>query len=239
MIYQAVIESGQESENMLWVVWLTAAMLGSALTLAIVVKLLHGVFLCKPAPRIRTTQIEHAAWPAALPMTLLAAVCVVFGVFAFSIPLRFFILPAVNEAVEFPGTWWAGQASGLLLVAFILGWTVYAFAMRNGRLRKCPTFIGGERMDETWLPGEPAGPDRHVEVTGVDFYRTLEKLPVLNPFYELANRKVFDIYDAAGKAVAWPVAVLRGAHTGLLSLYLIWFILGLLAVVYIMMQGVS
>jgi len=239
MVYQGVIESGISSGSMLWVVWLAAAVLGSAFTLASFVKVLHSVFLCKPSPHIRKTSIQKAAWPAVLPMLFLAGLCVLFGVFAHAIPLPFFILPAVGEPVTFPGTWWATRASGLLLVAFLVGWIVYAFAMRHGKLRKCPTYIGGERMDETRIPGVPAGAERHVEVTGVDFYQTVEELPVLKPIYEMARRKAFDIYETGGKATAWLSNMLRAAHTGLLPLYLIWFVLGLLAILYMMMQGTS
>lgn len=239
MVYQGVIESGNNSGNMLWVVWLAAAILGSALTLASFVKVLHSVFLCKPSPHIRKTDIQRVALPAAIPMVFLAGLCVLFGVFAHVIPLPFFIMPAVGEEATFPGTWRATQASGLLLVAFLIGWAVYAFTMRNGKLRKVPTFIGGERMDETRIPGVPIGPDRHVEVTGVDFYRTVEQLPVLKPMYELARRKILDVYETSGKAAAWLTGILRGAHTGLLPLYLTWCVLGLLAILYLMMNGVS
>jgi formate hydrogenlyase subunit 3/multisubunit Na+/H+ antiporter MnhD subunit len=238
MVYQAVIESGRSSGSMLWVVWLVAAMLGSALTLASFVKVLHGVFLCKPSPHIRKTNIRKAAWPVALPMVILAGLCVLFGVFAHAIPLRLFILPAVRQSVVFPGTWWAGQAAGLLLVAFLVGWMVYAFTLRNRKLRTCPTYIGGERLDEARIPGVPEGVERHVEVTGVDFYQTVEQLPVLKPMYELAHRKVFDVYVTGGKAIAWVITRLRYAHTGLLPRYLIWFVLGLLAVLYVMMEGI-
>jgi formate hydrogenlyase subunit 3/multisubunit Na+/H+ antiporter MnhD subunit len=237
MVYQAVIQSGTGSGSMLWVVWLTAAMLGSALTLASFVKVLHSVYLCKPSPNIRATQMRKAAWPAVLPMLLLAGVCVLFGVFAYAIPLRWFILPAVGQPVDFPGTWWAGQATGLLLVAFLVGWIVYAFTLRKGKLRKCRTYIGGERLDEARIPGVPAGAERHVEVTGVDFYQTVEQLPVLNSLYEMAHKKMFDIYETGGKAMGWLIGLLRAAHTGLLSLYLTWFVLGLLALLYVMMEG--
>lgn len=239
MVYQAVIESGQDSGSVLWVVWLATAMLGSALTLALFVKMLHSVFLCKPSPHIRKQNIRAAAWPAVMPLMFLAGLCVLFGVFAHSIPLPYFILPALNEPVTFPGTWRATQASGLLLVAFLLGWIVYAFTMRNGKLRKVPTFIGGERMDETRIPGVPVGPERHVEVTGVDFYLTVEQLPVLKTMYEMARRKLFDIYETSGKGSAWLTNCLRGLHAGLLPTYLTWCVLGLIAILYVMMQGTS
>ncbi len=237
MVYQSLIELGRDGGNMLWVVWLAAAMMGSALTLALFVKVLHGVFLCKPSPEIRATDIRQASWAMALPMVALAGVCVVFGIFAHVIPLPLLIQPAVGEAVTFSGTWWAGQASGLLLVAFLVGWMVYALALRNGKLRKVPTYIGGERLDETRIPGEPVGPQRHVEVTGVDFYQTVEEFPALRPVFRIARTRIFDVYESCGKATARVTETLRGAHTGLLPHYLTWFVIGLLVILCFMMRG--
>ena len=48
MIYQGII-SGGEGAGLGWIVWLAVAMLGSALTLASFVKVLHATFLCKPS----------------------------------------------------------------------------------------------------------------------------------------------------------------------------------------------
>jgi formate hydrogenlyase subunit 3/multisubunit Na+/H+ antiporter MnhD subunit len=237
MVYQAVIESGRHSGNMLWVIWLTAAVVGSALTLASFVKVLHGVFLCKPSPQVRQATIHRASWPATLPMLLLAGLCVTFGIFAQAIPLRYLIQPAVGQPLNFTGTYWAGQAAGLLLIAFALGWLVYAFAIRGGKLRKVSTYIGGERMEETRIEGVPAGSQRHVEVTGVDFYETIEQLPVLRRFYLAAQTKLFDIYDSGAAASAWMINLLRTAHTGLLTSYLTWFVLGLLGILYVMMEN--
>lgn len=170
-------------------------------------------------------------------MALLASLCVVFGIFAHVIPLPLLILPAVGQPVTFPGTWWATQASGLLLIAFVLGWIVYALAMRNGKLRRVPTYIGGERMNEVRIPGVPKGTSRHVEVTGIDFYQTVEQLPALEALYKLAHTRIFDIYESIGKASEWTTDLLRRAHTGLLPLYLTWFVFGLLAILYVMMEG--
>lgn len=237
IIYQSIIASGQDNGGMLWVVWLAVAMMGSALTMAVIVKLLHAVFLCKPSPAVRESKISRASISAVLPMALLAGLCVAFGVLANELPLRLLILPAVGEPVTFGGTWFAGQATILLLVAFLLGWLVYALTLRNGKLRKCPTFIGGENLDEARIPGVPAGAQRHVEVTGVDFYQTVQQLPMLKSLFVMARLKMFDIYSSTGKALAKPVRVLQIAHNGLLSFYLIWFLLGLLAIVYWMMEG--
>nr|NIL97308.1 hypothetical protein [Planctomycetales bacterium]NIM08863.1 hypothetical protein [Planctomycetales bacterium]NIN08323.1 hypothetical protein [Planctomycetales bacterium]NIN77451.1 hypothetical protein [Planctomycetales bacterium]NIO34623.1 hypothetical protein [Planctomycetales bacterium] len=87
------------------------------------------------------------------------------------------------------------------------------------------------------IPGVPTGPQRNVEVTGVDFYRTVEQLPVLKSLYGMAERNLFDIYETAGRSTAWLTGWLRGAHSGLLSQYLTWFVLGLLAILYLTMKG--
>jgi NADH:ubiquinone oxidoreductase subunit 5 (subunit L)/multisubunit Na+/H+ antiporter MnhA subunit len=212
-------------------------MLGSALTLASFVKVLHAVFLCKPSPQIRKTVIQKAAWPARAPMLLLASLCVVFGIFANSIPLRHFIEPAVGQPLEFTGTWLAPRATGFMLIVLAGGWMVYALTLRNGRLRKVPTYIGGERLDQTRISGVPRGAARHVEVTGVDFYRTVEALPVLRPLYGMSKRKLFDLYDLLGTAAGSLSSLLRAAHKGLLPMYLSWFVLGLLGILYVIMEG--
>ena len=237
MVYQGVIESGQTSGNLLWVVWLAAAILGSALTLASFVKVLHSVFLCKPSPQVRDADIRPASWYMTLPMGILAGLCLLFGVFAHLIPIPWLIEPAVGADVEYPGTWWAARISALLLLTLLLGWGVYALTMRNGRFRRVPTFIGGERMDEARIPGVPRGPERHVEVTGVDFYQTVEQLPGLQALYRLARRKMFDLYEVSGRVTTLLVAGLRRAHSGRLPVYVAWFFLGLLIIVYLLLEG--
>ena len=76
-------------------------------------------------------------------------------------------------------------------------------------------------------------------MTGVDFYQTVEHLPVLKPLYQIAQRKDFDIYETGSKATARLINLLRNTHTGVLPFYLTWFVLGLLAILYVMMQGIS
>ena len=48
MIYQGIIESARGGGH-LWVLWLVAAMFGSALTLASFMKVVHAVFLGQPS----------------------------------------------------------------------------------------------------------------------------------------------------------------------------------------------
>ena len=229
MIYQSIIGTG-ESDNPLWIVWLAAAMLGSALSLAGFVKVMHATFLCKPAPDIARRSVPDAGLSMALPMVALAALCIGFGVFAHAVPLDWLIFPAVRA--EVPGVWWAGLATVLILAAIGLGVIVYAVTMTAGRLRRCETYIGGERLDEVHIRGEGDVPARHVEVTGIDFYNAFERLPGLRWLFALSRKRVFDIYEVVAKPVVYFVALLRGAHSGALPLYLAWFVAGLLVVLY-------
>jgi len=233
MIYQGIIMSGEGGGGM-WILWLTVAMLGSALTLASFVKVLHATFLCKPSPEIQQMVVREGKPSMLLPLVVLAALCVIFGVFAFALPLEWLIFPVVQAAV--PGVWWAGLATVLILGAIVIGLLIYAVTMRAGKLRRMRTYIGGELMQDAYISGEQAGPARHLEVTGVDFYNTIEQLPVLQRLYALARAKVFDIYDLCRKGVGYPVQILRSLHTGILPAYLRWFVVGLVVVVWVVTQ---
>jgi formate hydrogenlyase subunit 3/multisubunit Na+/H+ antiporter MnhD subunit len=240
MIYQGIIVSG-EAGGFGWVLWLVVAMLGSALTLASFVKVLHATFLCKPSPEIQklaaSKGIRERQRSMLLPLVVLAALCVIFGVFAFQLPLALLIFPVVQ--VDVPGVWWAGLATLLIVAAIVVGLVVYWLTMRSGKLRRVSTYIGGERLQDTYVSGEQSGPERHVEVTGIDFYNTIEQLPVLQRLFTLARAKAFDIYDLIQKGASYAILALRSLHTGILPAYLRWFVVGLLVVVWVVTQSGS
>jgi len=236
MIYQGVISSGENS-GVSWVVWLAVAMLGSALTLASFVKVLHATFLCKPSPEVQKANVRDGAFSMRLPLVILALACIVFGVFAFQVPLGWLILPAVE--VEMQGVWWAGLATTLILAAMAVGLIIYWLTMRSGKLRRVRTYIGGELMEDVFVSGEEASPTRHLEVTGVDFYQTIEALPVLRKFYALTRAKAFDIYNWIRRGANYLSQALRALHSGVLPDYLRWFLAGLLVVVWVVTQTQS
>jgi NADH:ubiquinone oxidoreductase subunit 5 (subunit L)/multisubunit Na+/H+ antiporter MnhA subunit len=241
MIYQGIIVSGEASGGLGWIVWLAVAMLGSALTLASFVKVLHATFLCKPSPEIQATAdsvgIRESKRSMLLPLVVLAALCVIFGVFAFQVPLGLLIFPVVQ--VDVPGVWWAGLATMMILGSIVVGLLVYWLTMRHGKLRRVTTYIGGELLQDVYVSGEETGPERHIEVTGVDFYNTIEQLPVLRRLYPLARAKAFDIYDLFQKSVNYVIQMLRSLHTGILPIYLRWFVVGLVVVVWVVTQSGS
>ncbi len=237
MIYQGVIESG-ENGGLSWVIWLAVAMLGSALTLASFVKVLHATFLCKPSPGIRKLRIHDGSPAMLLPLVVLAVTCVVFGVFAFQLPLDRLILPALpaGQAVLVGGVWWAGLATVLILGGIVIGLIIYGLTMRGGKLRRVSTYIGGEHMQQVYLQDEELGAGRNVEVTGVDFYNNFRSLPVLKRFYLLMRAKAFDIYYLLRKGANYLILALRSMHTGVLPVYMRWFVTGLLIVVWVVTQ---
>lgn len=230
MIYQGIISSGEDG-GAGWILWLAVAMLGSALTLASFVKVLHATFLCKPSAGIRQLSIRENRVSMLLPMILLAILCVVFGVFAFQVPLGLLIFPLVQ--VDMSGVWWSGMATVLILLAVVVGLGIYWLTMRGGKLRRVRTYIGGEQMQDVYISGESDQTQRHVEVTGVDFYTTIEQLPGLQRYYALSRARVFDIYEVLMRGSHYFVQILRSLHTGILPVYLRWFVVGLVLVVWI------
>jgi multisubunit Na+/H+ antiporter MnhB subunit len=121
-VYQGIIQSGQSAGGA-WVIWLAAAMLGSALTLASFVKVLHAVFLRKPSESLAGRKTGEASAALALPTAVLALLCVLFGVLAYRWPLSMAVLPAVGEPLAFLGNWRAGEATvllGLMIIGAII-----------------------------------------------------------------------------------------------------------------------
>jgi formate hydrogenlyase subunit 3/multisubunit Na+/H+ antiporter MnhD subunit len=231
MIYQGVIETGRGGSP-LWIGCLVAAMLGSALTLATFLKLLHAVFLRKapaagPEP-LAVREVRVSMWG---PMVLLAALCVAFGIFAHALPLRYLIFPSLGGPVQLPGVWWAGAATAMLAAAFLAGAALYWVSV-GGRIRRTETYIGGERMDETYIRGVDRDESRDVEVTGVDFYDTVRDVRPLRAFYGTAKAGRLDPYEWGRAGLERVTAVLGMAHSGSLTRYVAWSLLGVAALVF-------
>ncbi|GAB4108538.1 MAG: hypothetical protein Kow001_06220 [Acidobacteriota bacterium] len=234
LVYQGVIQSGDR----LWFLWLTAAMFGTALTLASFAKLLHAVFLTSPAappaaaPGDRGGAMEEPAtvpereqpgFLSEIPPAVLAFCCVVFGILALPIPLTLFILPATGTEVVIPGLWDAPAATLLLLLALVVGLLPAMWSWR-GKIRVVEPFIGGEK-----LALHPA-----MRVSGVHFYQAVERLPVLRRIYPPARERRLDPYEAGKTAVLWLSRQLGGAHNGLLPRYVTWCLAGLLLLILVL-----
>ncbi len=181
MVYQGIIGLAHEG-NRLYPVFLIAAMLGSVLTLASFMKLLHSIFFGqRPESLARVREVGFGMW---LPPVLLAALCIVFGVFAYQIPLRGLIYPSLPLLIEPTGIWQPVLTTLLLLAALGIGVLVYLL----GTARKpttARTFVGGEKIAD----------DEESRVTGTAFYTPVKHLPILDELLQYGERGAFDIYN--------------------------------------------
>ena len=219
LIYQGIIDfgSGTGITNRLLMVWLGFAVLGSALTLASFMKFLAGIFL----GRIKYDfSNNYGTKPAMiLPMTILALICILTGIFAagFFIPV---IIKPLYSGFENPGIWQSGKVGLLFGVSIIAGILIYlAGNTRKSRLED--SFIGGEK-------------DQDISKTSVlDFYKTISTNRFLSVIYSTAEKKWFDIYEIGKNMLGWCSRMLSSCHTGILPFYIIWFISGLLILLVI------
>jgi formate hydrogenlyase subunit 3/multisubunit Na+/H+ antiporter MnhD subunit len=192
LVYQGILQLGAEG-NRIYPLFLVAAMLGSVFTLASFLKLLHSIFLGAGSPI--TEKVREVGLPMWLPNILQAAVCVVFGVFALSVPMRLFILPSLHgddAAMALGAGWLTGfyqpsLVTGLLLIGIALGIVIYLV----GTVAKPKTrdvFVGGEQ-----LVGEEA------RMPGTEFYGPLKQLGPLHALFASAETGAYDMYNIALK----------------------------------------
>jgi len=236
MIYQGIIKTAGNGSH-LWIIWLIAAMFGSALTLASFMKLIHAVFLGQPVNvqylldqtsmkgRVMNNKPREASPTMWIPQVFLAVLCVIFGVFAYRIPLKMFIFPSLEGKVEFFGIWNASLATILIIVGIIVGVIIY-FLGTITKTRETEAFIGGEILEK----------QTNMRVSGTEFYDTIKDITPLDTIYKLAERKVFDIYDIGTKMTFGFNKILSYLHNGILLTYLSWCLLGMIILFYILLR---
>ena len=219
MIYQGIIELGN-NKNPLWIVWLVAAMFGSALTVASFMKLLHAVFLGRSS--VSSADLKEAGIFMTLPVIILALTCVIFGVFAFALPLSILIIPAIGkETLTYLGIWNPGTATALILAGILAGVLIY-FLLFPKKARSVGVFIGGE--DAKTLK----------RVTGTEFYDTVKDIGPLGNIYRKEEAGDFDIYEGGKKLVSLFTGILQRLHNGVLPTYLVWCLLGMIVMFIIL-----
>lgn len=232
MVYQGLISQLRDSGfglGITSIVCLVAAMIGSSLTLASFMKLIHATFLGQRSEnRSQKTEINEVSWTMWLPPALLAGICILFGIFAFQLPLRYFILPALATrysllATDFPGFWSPGLATLLIVVGLISGLVVFKLSKLKSAFRQDSPFIGGETsvLEES-------------RVSGTEFYNTVKEINILGKIYKLAEAKFFDIYDQGQRGVFWVTGLLRSLHNGILPTYLVWCLLGMMVMFFVL-----
>jgi formate hydrogenlyase subunit 3/multisubunit Na+/H+ antiporter MnhD subunit len=221
IIYQGIIEFGQGSgiANRLWIIWLGLAVFGSALTLASFIKFISGIFLGRQMNGLQTIKESNIfMW---LPIAMLSIICIGFGVFATSFVVPQLFAPLIGE-FNYTGFWNAPLVSLLIIISLLLGIVIY-LAASNKKFRFEDSFTGGETL------GAAAG------FSVLDFYKTLNEFNLLSILYRKAENKWFDIYDLSKKIVLGFSKILSNAHTGVLSQYILWAIIGFILMLIFMM----
>lgn len=232
-VYQGCLAEGSP----LAMLCLVAAVFGSALTLASFFKVLASVFW---GPLVSLTQPESATsrFARLVPIVGLAACCLVFGIAA-QWPLQWWILPALADYGVYPemqataahldtgalGLWAAGPATMLIILGLLGGLLLYLLTHAM-RVRVADIFVGGEQPAA--LPS--------VKYPATSFYRTIEELPGLQGALRDGEHSAYDIYRLGGHYGNSLVQLLRNQHTGVLSLYVSWCLVGVVVtVVYLML----
>ena len=224
MIYQGVIKMGTESngtEALLWPIWLTCAMFGSALTLASFVKLIHSMFLSRLPDKLK--DVKEVSPLMTAPMIVLALLCVFFGVF-YRVPLKRFIYPALGiepDSAIF-GTWMSGLSTILLIIGIGLGLLIWLVAKLSKNIRTVPTWTCGEVQS-----------NESMRISGTHFYKTVSGMSGLKQLYSCQEKGYFDPYDQSGKVGLSLTGLLRWLHSGVLPMYLTWVVLGLLIIIFV------
>jgi len=225
MVYQGVIAMGKLGGK-LWIVWLVAAMFGSALTLASFMKLIHAIFLGQPAAdtdqsRGRVKEVGASMW---IPTAALALLCVVFGVFAYKIPLKLFIIPSLGTDVSFSGIWNASLATVLIIIGIAIG--LFIYALGNTKYRETEPFVGGADLKQY----------KDMRVSGVSFYKTIQDIKPLRIIYNKAEAGFFDIYEVGRSATFGLSKLFQYLHNGILPTYLTWCLLGII-ILFLILKG--
>ena len=218
MVYQGIIETGREG-GAAWILWLVVAMFGSAMTLAGMMKLVHAIFLGQPAADRQDTGDQGETTPLllAIPPVLLASLCILFGIWAYALPLKYLIFPIFEQELIFPGIWQPTLATVLILIGIGLGLILYISGRLAKTMRQTDVFIGGETLDA--VPG--------MRVSGGAFYNTVQELPVFRSVFSLAQRRGLDPYVIGSRITLGMHRYLGDLHTGILSTYLSWCLLGM------------
>jgi len=226
MVYQGLIQIVGSSQYVVYrvlvLLCLTAAMFGSALTLASFMKLIHATFLGQPKNQRTKEPKNEVSWMMWLPCLILAIICAIFGMFAYQIPLKYFILPAV-KGVTFIGTWYAGLSTLLIIIGLVLGTLIFRLKGLRPVLRQDATFVGGEIMDL-----------QESRVTGTEFYNTIKELGLLRAVYKRAEEGAFDIYSLGKKFIFSFSGLFQYLHNGILPTYMVWCLLGMIGLFYIL-----
>jgi formate hydrogenlyase subunit 3/multisubunit Na+/H+ antiporter MnhD subunit len=228
MVYQGVLSAGQP-------VFLVLAIFGSALTLASFLKVIYSIYFGGASEAYNKARKPSLFMTT--PVAILAILCLLFGILAaftvsrFFVPMEFGVFAGLTTTdlfseLSFAKTIWnPGLATVAMIFGLIIG-LVFYFVGRVFNYREQPVFTCGERfgLEERRFPG-----------TGL--YLTILELPFIGTYLKDRDKGAYDIYNIVKKA-GWKAIVekLKNLHDGILSTYLSWCIVGLMIIMFVLMN---
>jgi len=245
LVYQSFVELGRTQPFFL--IFLVAGAFGSVLTLASFLKLTHSLFLGRrPKPLERVKEVSFTGW---FPPLVMALVCIAFGLFAFRLPLRYLVSPALSASVILPLGHFSPLAfAAAILVIMSVGFLIY---LLGGSYKPRPrkVFLGAEELTE-----------EEMHFSGTHFYSSFKEIKIFGEFYRFAEGGSFDPFHyiesvarALGKAVKGLIDDSLNAltrfiryffnlagkglsrwQTGRLTFYLGWILFGILILILIL-----
>jgi len=226
LVYDAALERG--------VIFYLAAVIGSFFTAASFLKLGHAAFL---GPlNTAYSKVKEVSWRMALPMVVLAGLCIAFGLWN-ALPINTFFAPVLGGEPAGGHHAMAGFPANTKLVLITV--VVLICALIN--------HIFGVQSRGSGLKAAD-----HIHYA-----------PVLKDIYERAERRFFDPFDIGLKSIGWfsralwmcdrgidwiydvgtvrisafGTRILKRSHTGNYALYLVWSIIGMGFVVFFILRG--
>ena len=213
MIYQGIIDFGHGTglSNQLWMVWLSLAVLGSALTLASFIKFTGGIFLGRQQKaNSQLREVSPIMW---VPMLILALACIGFGVFSSNLVIPKLLMP-VSGAFEYTGIWSSSLVGLMVLVSIALGLVIYLLGnIKN--FRTSDSFVGGDKIQE------------ETSFSTLEFYKSIQEFKWVDSIFRKAQDRWFDLYDLSGRFISWLGGLISRLHTGILHDYTLWVVAGL------------
>jgi len=222
LVYDAALERGT--------IFYLAAILGTFLTAASFLKLGHAAFLGKISDSNK--KVREAKPAMLVPMMVIAAVCVVFGVWNY-LPLNNLIKPILGEerlaGHEFGPNTMLITITVIVLIGALLH---HLFAVKvNGsgykasdHIRHAP-FLEGiyTKAEKRWFDPYDIG---------------LKIVRGISRFGWWIDRGIDWLYEGFAVRVAMGLSsIIKLAHTGSYSMYVVWSLIGVLFIVIMLMKA--
>ena len=181
------------------------------------------MLLGQRADGIKQNKKDEVSWQMWVPVITLAILCILFGVFAYQIPLKFFIRPALGAGFELIGKWQSLKATLFLFAGLLTGLIIYLL----GNFKSV-------RISDSYIGGEPI--EKDMRLSGTEFYNTVKEYGLLGAIYKKAEEGFFDIYDQSKKIVFGFGRFFQYLHNGILPTYLVWALLGMVGLFLFLMK---